>query len=316
MRHQLRRLLAPSSPSRTPRAVALVVTVTCLVATPSWVTTAGGVPNRPTIPVIVSFSANPVGLPAKGGAVRLKARVKHALLCRFVGPQDISVPCAQGVVEATVRFWANISSSPEHHQVAFIATNGKHAARRLLAVTEVGQAPTTTTTALPAAPTTVPSTTTTGAVGTITPYPPCTVPCTAQLPQPNPTGLASLSVNQAGISTCAPGGQCQTASNEQVYVVNVTECAGAAGAAPAATINNFSLSMAGSQYQNDWRLDPVTNDAALPAVLGYYTTAAPGQCVTANVYYDVSWIFVLGVGFYVGNSFYGFNTYKQGGQPG
>jgi hypothetical protein len=34
------------------------------------------------------------------------------------------------------------------------------------------------------------------------------------------------------------------------------------------------------------------------------------------VYYDVSWIYVLGVGFYVGNSFYGFNTYKQGGQPG
>ena len=110
----------------------------------------------------------------------------------------------------------------------------------------------------------------------------CTGPCAFRLPAPDNLGFTSVALARVSQSPC-PAFLCST---DIVYTVRVKMCAGPGGSGDASLEMGFlSLALSnGSQAP----LDDASGGAGVPAAFGNYGTVAPGQCVTGDLYFDVT----------------------------
>jgi hypothetical protein len=81
-------------------------------------------------PRVLLFSATPATLPARGGAVKLRALVENATSCRFAAAQKLrslphSIDCASGRASLTVHFAANHGASRRTYAFS-LEVSGKH----------------------------------------------------------------------------------------------------------------------------------------------------------------------------------------------
>jgi hypothetical protein len=231
-------------------------------------------------PAILTFTALPAHLPAKGGTVVLSATVRNATACRFIGQLTRQVSCAGGKVRVLDTVKPNVTTATRVLHVSLVAQGKGGTVSRSLTVTEAAQPkPTTTTSSRPT--TTQPTTTTSAQPSNI-----CTGPCKFSFPVADTDGFASVALNSLtqGVS-CPDPGACDATGSQQIDDTNVTMCAGPSGAPNGTDPSNFSLALSdGTQASQD----SVTFDSNVPTALGNYGAIAPGQCVTGDIYFDAT----------------------------
>jgi hypothetical protein len=82
-------------------------------------------------------------------------------------------------------------------------------------------------------------------------------------------------------------GGCDATPAQQIDDVNISACAGQDGATDVGfgVPGEMSLDLTNATQASR---DSVTEDSSVPTAFGNYATLAPGQCVTGDVYFDVT----------------------------
>ena len=82
-------------------------------------------------------------------------------------------------------------------------------------------------------------------------------------------------------------GGCDATPAQQLDDVNISVCAGQNGATDIGfgVPGDLSLDLTNATQASQ---DDVTDDSSVPTAFGNYSTLAPGQCVTGDVYFDVT----------------------------
>lgn len=207
-------------------------------------------------PVIESFSAKPTNVPAAGGTVLLRAKVKYATTCTFGGAGTVTVRCAAGYAAARDTLVANTTATARRARL-WVQAHGKGGAslRRYITLTQ-SPAPTN-----------------------------CTGPCKFDFPQPTEQGVASVTLNSVAQGvTCPAPGLCDASIGQQIDDLNVTVCAATQGISDTSfEVDQFSLALTGATQGS---LDSVTFDNSVQSAFGNYRAVAPDQCVTGDIYLD------------------------------
>jgi hypothetical protein len=233
-------------------------------------------------PTVVSFKVTPNRLPASGGVVTLVAKVRKATTCTFAGDGTLTLKCASGKAEATVTVAPNRLSVPKVFNLTLVARNSHGADKKWVTITEAPLAVAPTTTVA----TTTPPTTTPAAPSTQ-----LTGPGKFTFPTQNENGIASISLNAVTQGVPCPDdsmfGACDATPAQQIDDVNVSACAGQDGATDVGfgVPDEMSLDLTNATQASR---DSVTEDSSVPTAFGNYATLAPGQCVTGDVYFDVT----------------------------
>lgn len=111
----------------------------------------------------------------------------------------------------------------------------------------------------------------------------CIGPCTFHFPAPDNLGFVSVRLVQSISKGQCLGFSCQT---DIVYVVPVKMCAGPGGSSGAyLETGSFSLALSN---ETQAPLDSETDDPNSPTAFGSVNTVAPNQCVTGDLYFDVT----------------------------
>ena len=267
------------------KALALVATAALALSFTSVAGASMAPVTTSKAPTVVSFKVTPNHLPDTGGVVTLIAKVKHATTCTFAGDGTLTLHCASGEAEATVTVAPNRLSVPEVFSLTLVARNKfGAAAKRTVVLTE---APT------PAAPTTtVPPTTTPPTTVSAAPPTQMTGPGKFTFPVVDENGIASIQLNAVTQGAACPdanpfGGCSETPGQQQLDDVNISVCAGSSGATDIGFGVPGELSLDLNNATQASR-DDVTDDSSVPTAFGNYSTLAPGQCVTGDIYFDVT----------------------------
>jgi hypothetical protein len=147
--------------------------------------------------------------------------------------------------------------------------------------------------ATPVVPTTVASTTTTP-LTTAAPAPStqCTGPCKFTFPAVDFNGIMSIQLNAVTQGVPCPDNsdpyfdECDASASQQLDDVNISVCAGSQGSLDVSGVTgDLSLDLTNATQASK---DSVTNDSSVPTAFGNYGAVAPGQCITGDVYFDVT----------------------------
>ena len=236
-------------------------------------------------PTVVSFKVTPNHLPATGGVVTLVAKVKRATTCTFAGDGTLTLRCASGKAEATVTVAPNRLSVPKVFSLTLVLSANKYGAAKkqtvILTEASLPAAPTTTTPPTTTPPTTLPAAPSTQLTG----------PGKFTFPSQDENGIASITLNAVTQGVPCPDssmfGGCDATPAQQIDDVNISACAGPSGATDIGfgVPGELSLDLTNATQASK---DNVTDDSSVSTAFGNYATLAPGQCVTGDVYFDVT----------------------------
>lgn len=94
--------------------------------------------------VITAMSVTPTALPATGGEVTVRARVKHAASCRFNGPAaSAAFACVAGLYSISYEVPANTTASTATYSVTLTARNRRGPSTVTVSFTEAASPPIT-----------------------------------------------------------------------------------------------------------------------------------------------------------------------------
>lgn len=234
-------------------------------------------------PTIVYFRVTPNHVLSTGGIVRVTAKVKRATTCTFSGDGVLTMQCKGGSAEANVTVAPNRLAKLKIFTLSFVARNGYGAAhKRSVLLTEAA--------ALLPPPTTVPPTTVPVPTST-QPVTQCTGPCKFTFPTSDYGGILSIQLMAITQGVPCPDdnpfGGCNAVAGQQIDDVNLSVCAGSEGATDIGfgVPDDLSLDLNNATQASQ---DDVTDDSSVPTAFGNYAILAPGQCVTGDIFYDVT----------------------------
>ena len=80
--------------------------------------------------------------------------------------------------------------------------------------------------------------------------------------------------------------ECDASASQQLDDVNISVCAGPQGSLDVSGVaGDLSLDLTNATQASK---DSVTNHSGVPTAFGNYGAVAPGQCITGDVYFDVT----------------------------